>query len=123
MKLMANENIPRASVEFLRDAGHDVVSIGDDFAGVTDEEVVALATEEDRLIVTFDRDYGELIFKHGFQPPAGVLYLRIEEFSPDEPGQIVAELLAEGVMDLAGALTVLDRAGIRQRRYVAPPSD
>lgn len=53
MKLLANENIPLASVAALRTAGHDVLSLSLDSPGIKDEAVLALAREQDRIHVTF----------------------------------------------------------------------
>lgn len=61
MKLPANENVPLASVHALRDMGHDVFSLPETSPGIPDEAALALAREQRRLIVTFDRDYGTLI--------------------------------------------------------------
>lgn len=58
MKLLANENIPLDSVRSLRSAGHDVVSISERSPGISDEDVIRIARAENRIIVTFDRDYG-----------------------------------------------------------------
>ncbi len=68
MKLLANEIFPLASVKYLIGKGFDVVAIGIDFAGYEDTEVMDLAQKEQRIILTFDRDYGELIFKHHYHP-------------------------------------------------------
>ena len=76
MKLLANENFPLTSVQFLRSKGHDVLFVGEDFPGISDEEVLEVALKEKRTILTFDRDYGELIFKYQKRLPKGVLYLR-----------------------------------------------
>lgn len=65
MKFLANENIPRISVLLIRNTGYDIVSVGDEFPGISDPEVIAFANAEERTIITFDSDYGELIFKHG----------------------------------------------------------
>ncbi|MSQ10273.1 MAG: hypothetical protein EXR52_04630 [Dehalococcoidia bacterium] len=57
--------------------GHDVTSINRDYAqGVSDVDVLALATREARVLVTFDRDFGELVVRHR-EPHAGVIYLRL----------------------------------------------
>ena len=89
MKLLANENFPLTSVQFLRSKGHDVLFVGEDFPGISDEEVLEVALKEKRTILTFDRDYGELIFKYQKRLPKGVLYLRLETFDPMEPGLLV----------------------------------
>ena len=86
MKLLANENFPLASVKILADAGFDIIAVGKDYAGIFDSEVIELAMTEKRTILTFNRDYGELIFRKGYKPQSGVIYLRWDSFQPNEPG-------------------------------------
>lgn len=58
MRFLANENFPDPSILLLRDAGHDVRSIRTDHPGISDQQVIAFAQAEDRIIITFDKDYG-----------------------------------------------------------------
>ncbi len=44
-----------------------------------------IASVEERIIFTFDRDYGELTYKYNYKPQQGVIYLRLEKYSPEEP--------------------------------------
>jgi len=97
--------------------GSDVRSVGLDFKGITDRDVIQLAIEEERTIITFDRDYGELIFKYGYSPPRGVIYLRLKSFKPEEPGKYLASILTGSEIDFMQALTVIDEDRIRQRKY------
>ncbi|MCX6278544.1 MAG: DUF5615 family PIN-like protein [Bacteroidetes bacterium] len=117
MKLLANENFPMASCKYLKNKGFDIVAIGVDHPGITDRQVLSIAIKENRTILTFDRDYGELIFKYNLKPFKGIIYLRLVEFTPEEPGHIIEELfnLKEFLPD--SKLTVVDRKGIRQRVY------
>lgn len=117
MKFLANENFAKASVLRLRKMGYDITSIGEDDPGVTDSSVMATAEKEQRLILTFDRDYGELIFKYNHKPEQGVLYLRLSAFSPEEPASIVHELLTTIKIETQRRLTVYDGQTIRQRKY------
>jgi predicted nuclease of predicted toxin-antitoxin system len=117
MKLLANENIPLASVQFLRSCGLDIKAFGQEFSGISDQEVIQLAIEEERTIITFDRDYGELIFKHGYRPPFGVIYLRWKTFKPVEPGKYLISIIQKSQIDFSYALTVIDEDSIRQRKY------
>ena len=71
MRLLINENIPLASVIALREAGHDVLSISEHSPGIPDELVMAIAHNEQRIVVTFDRDYGELVFRRRLPLPGG----------------------------------------------------
>jgi predicted nuclease of predicted toxin-antitoxin system len=117
MRLLANENFPLKSVHILKAAGFDVKVVGVEFAGITDREVMEIAIQEERTIVTFDRHYGELIFRQGYRPPSGVIYLRWRQFGPEDPGRYLAEFLASSKIDFSHALTVIDQDSIRQRRY------
>jgi predicted nuclease of predicted toxin-antitoxin system len=80
MKLLANENFPLKSFLYLKNKGFDIVSIGHDYASITDKEVMSIAIKEKRTILTFDRDYGELIFKLNFKPECGVIYYKTTQF-------------------------------------------
>jgi predicted nuclease of predicted toxin-antitoxin system len=117
MKFLANENFPLKSVLYLRSKGFDVSSIGTDNPSIQDSAVMNTAINESRTILTFDRDYGELIFKHNYRPEKGVIYLRLEEYEPDEPGRLIEELINHNEFDFDHSLTVIDKTGIRQRKY------
>jgi predicted nuclease of predicted toxin-antitoxin system len=116
-KLLANENFPYKSIYYLRSKGFDVLSIGMDNPSILDSEIMTIAINQQRTILTFDRDYGELIFRRGYKPEMGVIYLRLDEYEPDEPGIIVERVISNAELDLTNALTVVDNNGIRQRRY------
>ena len=117
MKLLANENFPTPSIKFLRSAGYDITSISEDYSGISDEFVMHIAQTEQRTIITFDRDYGELIFKHNYKPKNGVIYLRLSEYTPEEPGEIVQKLLEDYKIEPEQNLIVFDGLMIRQRKY------
>jgi predicted nuclease of predicted toxin-antitoxin system len=117
MKLLANENFPKASVLALRNRGYDVLSIGEENPSIEDHEVVDIAINEERLILTFDRDYGELVFKKGLKPPKGIIYLRIDPFSPEEPAEVISKLIQSQKFSFDHYLTVVDNNFIRQRKY------
>lgn len=113
-RLLANENFPGPSVEYLRDAGYDVAAVAEGSGGLDDRDVLALAEIEQRWIVTFDRDYGELIFARGLAAPPAVILFRLKSYRLDVPGRLAAELLESG-SDLEGYFVVMDESGPRKR--------
>ena len=117
MKFLANENVPQASIAKLKAAGYDITSVGLEFSGISDRDVIQLAIDESRVIITFDRDYGELIFKYGYRPAHGVIYLRWKHYKPEDPGIYLVSLLKECEVDFACALTVIGDDSVRQRKY------
>jgi predicted nuclease of predicted toxin-antitoxin system len=117
MKLLANENFPLQSIKVLKNAGFDIKSIGEDYSGILDSEVIDIAINEERVIITFDRDYGELIFKKGFRPKEGVIYLRWDTFQPYEPGLYLIQLFRSEKINFKNSLTVISEKSIRQRKF------
>ena len=121
MQFLANENMPRAAIAALRLAGHDVVSIGEETPGIPDQTVLARAHAEQRIILTFDRDYGELVFRYGHPAPPGIVFFRFAPATVDEPAPQLLALVADDQILLDGMFTVVDRQHIRQRP-LAPPT-
>ena len=117
IKILANENFPLKSVRLLQAANIDVKAIGIDCSGISDNEVMEISLNENRTIVTFDSDYGELIFKYGYKPEFGVIYFRWNTFTPQEPGNFLINVFQKEKIDFKNALTVIDRNSIRQRKY------
>ena len=121
MRFLANENFPLMSVGLLRAAGHSVVAIAEDSPGIYDSEALAQARAEECVLITFDRDYGELIFRRRLPAPVGVLYLRFDPISPEEPGRFVLSLLDRTSIQLADKFTTATHDTVRQRSL--PSSD
>ena len=117
MDFLANENFPLSSIEIMRCNSLNIKSIAAEFSGITDKEVMEIALRENRTILTLDRDYGELIFRYGYKPSAGVILFRWDQFSPTEPGKLLVELLRNSTFDFRKCLTVISRNSIRQRKY------
>jgi predicted nuclease of predicted toxin-antitoxin system len=82
MRLLANENVPGDAVTALRRQGYDVVWIWEDSPGVSDIQVLARAHKEDRILITFDKDFGELAFRYGLPATCGIILFRIVTSSP-----------------------------------------
>ena len=114
MRFLADENFPIASVRKLRRAGYDVIAIIEDNPGIDDTTILAQAAAEDRIILTFDSDYGDLIFRDKL-PAAPVIYLRYEPLTPEEPAAHILRLLALEGLTLPRRFTVVDRRRLRQR--------
>ncbi len=115
MRLVADENIPLDTVRALRSAGHDVYSATETGSGAPDLSHVERAIREDRLIVTFDRDFGELAVRGPKKPEAGILLLRVIPKSAEEVTQLLIGLLARTDVTWRGFLSVVDQAHLRQR--------
>lgn len=119
--LVADENIARSAVTALREAGSRVIYIGEEQPGSSDVSVLQRAYDADAALVSFDRDYGELIFKRGHPAPRSVIYLRDIPDSPSEMVSIVQGLLNGSLAgDVVGHFVVWTREGIRKRAFPRP---
>jgi predicted nuclease of predicted toxin-antitoxin system len=63
MKFVADENFPRLALLLLRKSGFDVAGIAETSPGLSDREVLGIASTEGRTLLTFDKDFGELAFR------------------------------------------------------------
>jgi hypothetical protein len=88
-----------------------------------DAEIIAIAISEERTILTFDRDYGEVIFRHNHKPEKGVIYLRLDEYEPEQPGRIIEEIMTNKGNRSYTGINCVDKNGLRQRKYYCPTAN
>ncbi len=82
MQFLANENFPSPSISFLRATGLEITSIFELYRGFSDYEVIEMAQAQRLIILTFDKDYSEIIFKYGIANPTSVIFFRYKGESP-----------------------------------------
>ncbi|MBS1584912.1 MAG: DUF5615 family PIN-like protein [Bacteroidetes bacterium] len=116
MQFLANENFPFPSVSLLRQSGYTVESIRETQPGITDNEVIETAVTRSLIILTFDKDYGEIIFKYNNQSPPAVIYFRDKGAGPVSAAMTLIELIGKGI-SFDRRFTVIDKNNIRQRKY------
>src|SRR5437016_272035 len=104
MNLLADENFPAPVIGELRRRGHDVVAVAEKMPGAPDTRVLAVAVDDQRLLLTLDRDYGDLIFHHSHPAPAGVVLFRLAGPRPQDDNRRMLEVL-ERVDECVGHFT------------------
>jgi predicted nuclease of predicted toxin-antitoxin system len=114
MKLLANENLPLIVVVALRDAGHDVLWARTDMAGKADDVLLIRAQDEERIVVTFDKDFGELAFRWGLPAECGVILFRLRTQSPEHVRERVVAAMAERA-DWTGQFFLIEESRTRVR--------
>jgi len=112
MKFIADENIPLKVVKRLREEGLDITSIIEIKVGMKDEEIAKLSEREKAIIITFDKDFGEIIFKKLIKP-YGVILLRISPKSVDYISNFLKWLLIESKIEFERKLVVVREDKIR----------
>jgi predicted nuclease of predicted toxin-antitoxin system len=122
MRLILNENIPKVVVEALRASGHDVLSVKEAMCGASDAAVVQRANDERRLVVTQDKDFGELAFRQGLRAVGGVILFRLTGSSADADLRRMVSVI-EGRTDWAGIFAVATDTRLRLRLHPPTPPE
>jgi predicted nuclease of predicted toxin-antitoxin system len=114
VKLVADEGVDRPIVERLRADGHSVWYVAEMSPGIADDAVLELANREDALLLTGDKDFGELVFRQR-HVTAGVILLRIAGLSMERKAMIVSAEVGSHAAKLPKAFTVISPGGVRIR--------
>lgn len=114
MRLLADENISGKVVAALRADGHDVAWVRTDGPGSDDGAVLERAIREKRIILTFDKDFGERAGAAELPQDSGVILVRVFEASPEKLAARVVALLRART-DWNGHLSVLEPNRVRMR--------
>lgn len=112
MRFIVDECTGPAVARWLRDQGHDVVSVYDEARGIDDDGVLARAVAEDRIVITNDKDFGDKVFRLG-RPHRGVVLLRLEDERAANKRAALERLLAAHSAQLPDRFTVVTERTIR----------
>ena len=94
--ILADENVPLEAVKTIRRKSVDIVSVIEFSLGLSDMEVLDLANREGRIIVTFDKDFGELVIREKMKVK-GLILLRFTPKSPQQIAEKVWRVLTSGI--------------------------
>jgi len=112
MKLVADESVDFGIIHRLRQMGIDVVSVSENSSGIKDSEVLKIAAEKQCLLVTEDKDFGELIYRLKLVH-SGILLIRLNDIPRKERIEFVAEIIEKHFDKLQGNFSVLSKSGLR----------
>jgi predicted nuclease of predicted toxin-antitoxin system len=114
LKLVADESVEGPTVRALRNSGHEVLSIAESFPGIEDQAVLVIARREKALLVTADKDFGELVFRN-LEQHYGVLLIRSVDNLEVNAAQAVAAIEQHGP-ELLNCFSVLSASALRIRK-------
>ena len=120
MRIIANENVSATVIAELRRRGHDVLSVKESMRSAPDHTVLMRASEETRLVITHDKDFGVLAFRWGLPAASGVVLFRLSGASPDADNQRILSILEQRT-DWAGHFCVVTDDRIRVRHLPTKP--
>ncbi|HWF37516.1 MAG TPA: DUF5615 family PIN-like protein [Candidatus Acidoferrales bacterium] len=112
MEFVADESCAAPVIRALREAAHDVLAISETARGATDEHVLKYALDQNRVLITEDRDFGQLVFARG-NPTAGVILVRIPNFARRSKPVTVVQAVTKLGSRLNKAFTVVEAGRVR----------
>jgi predicted nuclease of predicted toxin-antitoxin system len=112
--VLTDVGVGRGVEEWLRSAGYDVKAVRDLDPRMSDDDILAWAVREQRLVVTMDKDFGEMVYRSG-QPHAGVFLLRLDDATGDEKVRVVSALFIRHGHQLANHFSVYQNGRLRIR--------
>jgi predicted nuclease of predicted toxin-antitoxin system len=114
LQLLVDADVGMAVVDWLRGAGYDTKAVREVDPRMRDDAILAWAVSEQRLVITMDKDFGELVY-HSGQRHAGVLLLRLEDAPSAEKVRVVREIFSKHGDELASRFSVYQGGRLRIR--------
>ena len=113
MRILADENFPAKAIAVLRELEHDVGWVRELGPGTDDEEILGWAVRESRVLVTLDKDFGELAFRWGLPAECGIVLFRMAPV----PHQVAAaaQRLLQPDEDFTNRFVVVEPWRVRER--------
>jgi predicted nuclease of predicted toxin-antitoxin system len=115
MNFVADESVDCAIVQRLRREGHEVWYVAEMEPGVSDDAVLDLANREAALLLTTDKDFGELVFRQR-RFAGGILLARLAGLSSERKAETVAAAVNQHASELPQTITVVSPGLCRTRR-------
>jgi predicted nuclease of predicted toxin-antitoxin system len=114
LKFVADESVDYQIVSLLRQGGHEVLYIAESQAGASDDSVLAQANLGKAVLLTSDKDFGDLVFRQRLIS-SGVVLLRIAGLSQERKAEIVVDAIRKHGPEMPEGFTVLTPTTIRIR--------
>lgn len=113
MNLLADESVDRQIVDRLRAEGHDVLYIAEFEPSITDDVVFDRANERAALLLTTDKDFGEIVYKQGRLVSDGVVLIRLSGLNPQTKANILADAIGTRGKEFVNHFCVISPGKVR----------
>ena len=114
MRVIANENVTGTVIRKLREQGHDVLSVKESMQGADDRLILECAENEQRLVITQDKDFGELACRYRLPASCGIVLFRLSDVDSSTDNQRMFDVI-ESRSDWIGRFSVVTNRRIRMR--------
>lgn len=114
LRFLVDESVSGDVIEYLRSSGYDVVAIVEVAKGARDQVILIRAVNEERILITIDKDFGDLVF-HSGQSHVGVLLFRLKDETGSNQVRVLSSVLDRYAGRLPGQFAILRDESIRLR--------
>lgn len=114
MNFLADESVDQPIVKRLRADGHRVFAVAEMEPSLPDDAVLTMANEQDALLLTVDKDFGELVFRQ-HRLSTGVVLIRLAGSPPETKAEIVSAAIRDHAGELTQAFSVVSHGMVRIR--------
>lgn len=113
-RIVADESVDYSIVKKLRLNGFEVLAICESNPSLRDDEVLSIAVKYKAILITEDKDFGELVYRFNLGH-CGILLIRLIDFTSDEKATLVLKAVTQHYKRLKNIFSVLDKKRIRIR--------
>lgn len=106
MRIVADESVDYGIIDYLRRNGFEVLAIEDLFKGTTDEEVLNFSLKEYSILLTEDKDYGELVYRLN-KAHIGIILIRLSGLDSATKNKIVLRSVSENISEMKNSFSVI----------------
>jgi predicted nuclease of predicted toxin-antitoxin system len=117
MKFLADENIEAEIVDLLRNSGYEIEYVLEMSPGVGDKEIILQANRSSSILITSDKDFGELVFRQRLIHN-GVILIRLHGMPADKKAEIVLNFLKDYSGKITNSFSVITKSNIRIRSQI-----
>ena len=118
LRFLVDVGVSKKVEEYLQEQGYDVKAVRAIDTRMSDQAIIRLAASEDRIVVTMDKDFGELVY-HSALKHSGVLLLRLEDATGSEKLKVVSNILKNYSHQIKNHFCVYQNNKFRIRRIRA----
>jgi predicted nuclease of predicted toxin-antitoxin system len=117
VKFLIDECVDEEIVEQLRRDNHTIIYVAEIEMGISDDEVLSLSNQSNVVLLTADKDFGELIFRQR-KLSHGVILIRLHGLTAKRKAEIVSEAITKHQQEMVNAFTVISHNAVRIRTKV-----
>ena len=117
MKFVADEGVDAPIVKLLRELNHEVYSIQENNSGINDDGVLRIANERNEILITQDKDFGELVYRLR-QLHSGIILIKLTGLKPTGKANLLALAIEQHHSKLFGSFTVINKNHVKIRSGV-----